>query len=41
MRDWLEADLILANKNRAVVPWIVIFGHKPMYCTDDECAEYY
>ena len=26
------ADLAKANANRAAVPWVVIFGHRPMYC---------
>ena len=29
---WLAADLAKANANRAAVPWVVIFGHRPMYC---------
>ena len=32
MRDWLNRDLQLANNNRKNVPWIVVFGHKPLYC---------
>lgn len=40
--DWLEKDLIEANKpeNRAVRPWIITLGHRPMYCNTkdtDEC----
>jgi len=38
---WLEEDLALANLNRNNVPWIVIYGHRPMYCSpnfgDDDC----
>lgn len=26
--NWLKADLVKANANRAKVPWIVAFGHK-------------
>ena len=29
---WLAADLAKANANRAAVPWVVIFGHRPMHC---------
>jgi hypothetical protein len=29
---WLEADLAAADANRATVPWIVVMGHRPMYC---------
>ena len=29
--NWLKADLEKANQNRANVPWILIFGHRPIY----------
>lgn len=34
--EWLEQDLIKANKpeNRAQRPWIIIYGHRPMYCSN-------
>lgn len=34
--DWLNADLAKANQpeNRSKRPWIVLFGHRPMYCSD-------
>ena len=32
---WLEYDLAKANANRAQTPWIVVIGHRPMYCTSD------
>ncbi|KAM6969592.1 acid phosphatase type 7 [Tautogolabrus adspersus] len=36
--EWLKKDLEEANKpeNRAVRPWIITMGHRPMYCSDDD-----
>jgi len=41
--NWLKKDLIEANKpkNRAVRPWIITLGHRPMYCStndSDDCT---
>lgn len=41
--DWLEKDLFEANKpeNREKRPWIITYGHRPMYCNDldgDDCT---
>ncbi|XP_017002314.2 acid phosphatase type 7 isoform X1 [Drosophila takahashii] len=41
--DWLREDLAKANlpANRAKRPWIIIYGHRPMYCSnenDNDCT---
>ncbi|KAI8988299.1 Metallo-dependent phosphatase-like protein [Mycotypha africana] len=39
---WLEEDLIEANKRRSKVPWIIVFGHRPLYCSvmsSSDCVE--
>lgn len=33
--NWLIADLERATKNRDAVPWIVAFGHRPLYSSFD------
>lgn len=43
--EWLKNDLEIANKpeQRAKRPWIVTFGHRPMYCSDtdgDDCTKH-
>ncbi|CAB3360188.1 Hypothetical predicted protein [Cloeon dipterum] len=41
--DWLEQDLIKANKNREERPWIITIGHRPMYCSNlnrDDCTNH-
>uniref|UniRef100_A0A2A4JZY1 Purple acid phosphatase n=1 Tax=Heliothis virescens TaxID=7102 RepID=A0A2A4JZY1_HELVI len=39
--DWVKSDLEKANlpENRLERPWIVMFGHRPMYCSniDPDC----
>jgi hypothetical protein len=36
--SWLKADLTAANANRANVPWIVVHGHRSIYCScDSDC----
>lgn len=32
--DWLVTDLEAANNNREQQPWIIVQGHRPMYCTN-------
>ncbi|ALC48861.1 CG1637, partial [Drosophila busckii] len=41
--EWLKQDLAAANKpeQRAQRPWIIIYGHRPMYCSnenDNDCT---
>lgn len=38
--EWLEADLIAANQNRAVRPWIFVQGHHPLYQGDSVNADF-
>eukprot|EP01060_Flectonema_neradi_P028170 TRINITY_DN378_c0_g1_i4.p1 TRINITY_DN378_c0_g1~~TRINITY_DN378_c0_g1_i4.p1 ORF type:complete len:544 (+),score=134.07 TRINITY_DN378_c0_g1_i4:45-1676(+) len=36
--DWVKKDLEAANKNRENAPWIVIHGHRSIYCScDGDC----
>ena len=35
-KNWIQADLAAANRNRAKVPWVIAFGHRPMYCSNDD-----
>jgi len=35
MHAWLKADLQAANANRTAAPWMVVHGHRPMYCSCD------
>ncbi|XP_043193779.1 acid phosphatase type 7-like [Amphibalanus amphitrite] len=44
--NWLRADLAAANQRsiRNVRPWIVLFGHRPMYCShkpNHACTEWH
>jgi hypothetical protein len=36
MLAWLEADLQRANANRTAAPWIIVYGHRSIYCSCDE-----
>jgi len=33
--QWLQTDLRQANANRTSAPWLIVMGHRPMYCTSD------
>jgi hypothetical protein len=40
--EFIENDLIAANKNRHLRPWIFAYAHRPMYCSDaddSDCLE--
>ncbi|XP_060074531.1 acid phosphatase type 7-like [Ylistrum balloti] len=40
-RNWLMADLKQANDNRHNCPWVIAYGHRPMYCSNtdgDDCT---
>ena len=36
--NWLEQDL--RSVDRKVTPWVVVAGHRPMYCSEDYPADY-
>jgi len=33
--NWLKSDLEKASNNRHKTPWIIVYGHRPFYCSDD------
>ena len=38
--NWLELDLAQAVKNRVEYPWIIMYGHRPMYCSEITTVDY-
>lgn len=38
--EWIQKDLSRANSERDVRPWIIVYGHRPLYCTniDFDCT---
>ncbi|KAF6022167.1 hypothetical protein EB796_019521 [Bugula neritina] len=39
---WLTEELQEANRNRDTRPWVIVFGHRPMYCSNfnnDDCTK--
>ncbi|PVD20925.1 hypothetical protein C0Q70_19088 [Pomacea canaliculata] len=36
---WIVQDLAKANQNRERVPWVVVMGHRPLYCSSIVCWE--
>jgi len=36
---WLRADLEKANATRHIRPWIIVYGHRPLYYKHTDCAE--
>uniref|UniRef100_A0A914C1C0 Purple acid phosphatase n=1 Tax=Acrobeloides nanus TaxID=290746 RepID=A0A914C1C0_9BILA len=37
--NWLENDLKQADANRAAVPWILSYQHRPFYCSNENSEE--
>jgi len=33
MLGWVENDLIMANLARTMWPWIIVYSHRPIYCS--------
>ena len=36
---WIEADLAEATDNRNRTPWLVVVGHRPLYCSSRTFAD--
>jgi len=34
--NWIVQDLIKANQNRHLRPWLIVSAHRPLYCTDTD-----
>ena len=37
--SWLQAELTKAASNRSTRPWVILMGHKPLYCSLNEESE--
>lgn len=38
--NWLKEDLRKANQNRKDRPWIIVYGHRPMYCSTENNGDW-
>lgn len=34
--EWIENDLAQSVQNRSIRPWLIVFMHRPMYCSNKD-----